>query len=149
MPKDLLQSPARPVKKKPIPYEFALEALEPAKPYTRSMFGCLAVYVDEKIVMVLRRRDSSPQDNGVWLATTLEHHPSLRNEFSSMRSIAVLGHGVTGWQVLPEEAPDFEESVMRACELILARDVRIGKTPKRKSRSGRGRTRNPGNRRRR
>jgi hypothetical protein len=46
-----------------------------------------------------------------------------------MRSIQVLGKGVTGWQVIPAEAPDFEEAALRACDLILAGDPRIGKIP--------------------
>jgi len=46
-----------------------------------------------------------------------------------MRSIQVLGKKVTGWQVLPADAPDFEEAALRACELIVARDARIGKVP--------------------
>ncbi|MGA9502806.1 MAG: hypothetical protein WBV31_00120, partial [Terriglobales bacterium] len=56
-------------------------------------------------------------------------HESLRREFPNMRSIEVLGRDVTGWQVLPADAPDFEESALRACELVLARDARIGKVP--------------------
>jgi hypothetical protein len=46
-----------------------------------------------------------------------------------MRSIQVLGKGVTGWQILPADAPDFEEAALRACELIVAGDPRIGKVP--------------------
>jgi hypothetical protein len=50
-----------------------------------------------------------------------------------MRSIEVLGGGkLTGWQVLPLDAPDFEDAAMRACELIAAGDTRIGKIPKQK-----------------
>jgi hypothetical protein len=37
-----------------------------------------------------------------------------------MRSIQVLGKKVTGWQILPIDAPDFEETAMCPCELILA-----------------------------
>ena len=94
------------------------------------MFGCLAVYVEEKIVLVLRDKGNETADNGVWLATTCEHHESLRREFPNMRSIQVLGKDVTGWQLLPAEAPDFETAALRACELIAARDPRIGKVPK-------------------
>jgi len=94
------------------------------------MFGCLAVYVERKIVLILRDKREPAADNGVWLATTLEHHDSLRREFPNMRSIRVFGRKVTGWQVLPADAPDFEESALRACELIAARDPRIGKVPK-------------------
>lgn len=98
------------------------------------MFGCHAVYVDDKIVLILRNRESFPQDNGVWLATTEEHHESLRGEFPHMRSIALFESPVTGWQVLPESSADFESAVQRACELILRGDPRIGKIPKGRSR---------------
>jgi hypothetical protein len=56
-------------------------------------------------------------------------------DFPHMRSIPVLGADITGWQILPAESPDFEEAALRACELILARDPRIGKTPKPKTRN--------------
>jgi len=117
---------ARPTK---IPHAFVLERLAPASPCTRPMFGCLAVYVKDRIVVILRDKPDEPEDNGVWLATTPEHHASLRRDFPSMRSIGVLGRKVTGWQVLPADAPDFEEAAIRACELVLARDPRIGKVP--------------------
>ena len=71
-----------------IPHAFVLDALSPASPYTRPMFGCLAVYVKEKIVLILRDRSDESQDNGVWLATTPEYHASLRRDFPTMRSIA-------------------------------------------------------------
>jgi hypothetical protein len=116
-----------------VPHAFVLDALESLSPYTRSMFGCLAVYVQDKIVLVLRDRPQNTADNEVWLATTKEHHESLRDEFPNMRSIRVLGKAVTGWQVLPADVADFEEAAMRACERILARDPRIGKTPKQRA----------------
>jgi len=106
-----------------------LEALDQASPWTRPMFGCLAVYVGEKIVLVLRDKPTYPGDNGVWLATTPEHHESLRRDFPNMRSIELLGKEVTGWQVLPVDAPDFEQASLRAWEFIVAGDSRIGKVP--------------------
>lgn len=115
---------------KPPPYPFVLEALERGDPYTKPMFGCTAVYLGEKIVLILRDRLEPPRDRGVWLATTEEHHASLARDFPSMRSIALFGPGVTGWQVLPATAPDFEEAVLKACELALKGDARIGKVPK-------------------
>ena len=120
--------------RKRLPHDFVLEAIASLAPATRPMFGCLAVYVEEKIVFVLRDKAGSAADNGVWLATTKEHHESLRREFPHLRSIGVLGREVTGWQVLPANAPDFEEAALRACALILARDPRIGKIPKAKAR---------------
>jgi hypothetical protein len=94
------------------------------------MFGCTAIYVGEKIVLILREKPTYTADNGVWLATTHEHHDSLRRDFPSMRSIQLLGEKITSWQVLPSGSPDFEQSAMRACELVLAGDPRIGKIPK-------------------
>jgi hypothetical protein len=112
---------------KPIPFAFVLDELHALSPRTTPMFGCTAVYVGTTIVFVLRDRLDHPEDNGVWMATTVEHHESLRNEFPSMRSISVLGGSVTGWQMLPSASEDFEHSVTRACELVLQKDLRIGK----------------------
>src|SRR5688572_32123084 len=47
-----------------------------------------------------------------------------------MRSIQLFGTPITSWQVLPSDASDFEESALRACELVLARDPRIGRDRK-------------------
>ncbi len=122
-------SPLSAKRRKAIPHEFVLDALAYMSPRTHPMFGCLAIYVDDKIVLILRDKPNQPADNGVWLATTTDHHESLQREFPSMRSIRVLGKEVTGWQVLPAGAPDFEESALRACELVRGRDPRIGKVP--------------------
>jgi hypothetical protein len=123
------------IRRKTVPHEFVLDALAAIAPRTRSMFGCLAIYVGDKIVLLLRDRPTETADNGVWLATTHEHHESLHREFPNMRSIRLLGKEVTSWQVLPVDAPDFEESAICACELVIRRDPRIGKVPKGKPRS--------------
>ena len=117
-------------RRKSVPHEFVLDALAVLAPTTRTMFGCLAVYFEDRIVLILRDRHESPEDNGVWLATTAAHHESLQGEFPSMRSIQLFGRGTTHWQVLPVDAPDFEEAALHACGLIIARDPRIGKVPK-------------------
>jgi hypothetical protein len=116
-------------RRKPLPHEFVLEAMAALSPRTNPMFGCLAVYVGDIIVLILRDRQNATADNGVWLATTEEHHESLRRDFPNMRSIQVFGKEVTGWQVLPVGAPDFEEAALHACDLIAAGDTRIGKVP--------------------
>jgi hypothetical protein len=125
-------------KKKKIPFEFVLDELADIRPWTRQMFGSTAVYVEDKIVFLLRykptRRDG---DDGVWVATTKEHHASLRHQLPNLRSIATLGSGETGWQVLPVGAGDFEESVLLACALVRTGDPRIGKVPKPRGRKAR------------
>ena len=126
--------------KKPIPFEFVLDYLYPKEPVIKPMFGAYAVYVGGKIVLVLRQKKQHPRDNGVWIATTKEHHKSLRNIFPSMRSIGLLGNDVTGWQVLPVTADDFEGSVIKTCELIVRGDPRIGKVPQARSRKSKKQT---------
>ena len=98
------------------------------------MFGCTAVYVAERIVFILR--DKKDRDNGVWVATTKEHHASLRRELPNLRSIAVFGVGEIGWQMLPVDAEEFEPSVLLACALVRAGAPRIGKVPKPKRKAG-------------
>jgi hypothetical protein len=127
-PDDLFFVPPK-RREKPAPHGFVIDALARLEPTTRPMFGCLAVHVEDKIVLILRDKPAPEADNGVWIATTEEHHASLRVELPSMRSITVFGSGVTGWQVLPASAPDFEEAALHACGLILAGDPRIGKIP--------------------
>jgi len=122
--------------RKPVPHEFVLEAISTLSPKTRSMFGCLAIYVQDKIVFILRDKGDQGADNGVWLATTEDQHRSLRREFPNMRSIQVLRKKVTGWQVLPADAQDFEEAALHACDLVLAGDPRIGKVPGKRRASG-------------
>jgi hypothetical protein len=118
-------------KPKPIPFDFVLEQLGTLDVHIRPMFGCHALYVREKIVMILRKKENA-EDNGVWIATTSAHHKSLKKELPSMRSIKVFGSAESAWQMLPSDADDFEENVMRACDLILHNDPRIGKIPKQK-----------------
>jgi len=125
--------------RKAVPYPFVLEAIDTLTPETRPFFGCLGVYVGNKIVLILREKHDETGGDGVWLATTAEHHESLRREFPNMRSIGLLGRDITHWQILPADAPDFEETALRACELIVAGDPRIGKVPKSRRASGAGR----------
>ncbi|HUK48931.1 MAG TPA: hypothetical protein VLW06_15110 [Terriglobales bacterium] len=123
--------------RKRIPYEFVLDALASSSPWTRPLFGCTAIYVGEKIVLCLREKPTYQRDNGVWLATTEDHHESLRLEFPNMRSVGLFEKEVTGWQVLPVDAPDFESAALRACKLITASDHRIGKIPGQKRKPSR------------
>jgi hypothetical protein len=121
-----------PKKNTSIPFEFVLEQLYSLNIEIHPMFGCFALYVRNKIVLILREKRSSMVDNGVWIATSREHHASLRSEFPSMRSIKAFGGMESNWQNLPADANDFEEMVIRACELILRGDQRIGRETKRK-----------------
>jgi hypothetical protein len=96
IPPEVLDASLVPKQRKLIPHAFVLDALSTLSPYTRPMFGCLAIYVKDKIVLILRDKSTNTADNGVWLATTEEHHQSLRPEFPNMRSIQLLGKPITG-----------------------------------------------------
>ncbi len=123
---------------KKIPFPFILDRLFSLQPVTKLMFGSHAIYVREKIVCVLREREDHPEANGIWIATSKEHHASLRKEFPSMQSIFMLSDGKneTGWQMIPADEIDFESSADRICDLILKGDVRVGKVPKVRKKKG-------------
>lgn len=131
--RDLFETASK--KSKPIPFVFVLDLLEKANPTTRPMFGCTSIYVGKKIVLILRDKKDYVEDNGIWVATSEEHHNSLRTDFPSLRNIQLFGGGTTGWQNLPVKSKDFEEAATLLCELILKGDPRIGKIPKPRSKS--------------
>ncbi len=118
-----------------IPFEFIMEKLDRINPVVRPMFGCFALYSGEKILAALRKKGSGDPDNGMWIATSGEHHASLKKDLPSMRTIQIFGVRESGWQNLPEDSESFEEDVMKACDLIIKGDPRIGKIPKAKKKT--------------
>jgi hypothetical protein len=123
---------SNPMIKKNIPFDFVFDYLVPLEPIVKPMFGLWAIYVNEKIMLILRQREDVPETNGVWIATNQEHHKSLRTDLPSIRSISNYSGGIkeTEWQVIPAEAGDFEVSVRKVCELIKNGDNRIGRLPR-------------------
>jgi len=117
---------------KNIPFPFILDYLLPLEPHMKPFFGCYGVYVGEKIMFILRDKDSHIDCNGMWIATSREHHKSLKKIFPSLTSVSVLNNGSreTDWQMLQADSDDFESSAIGACELVLKGDKRIGKIPK-------------------
>ncbi len=91
---------------------------------TKKMFGCLACYLDGKLVLVLA--DKKDPWNGVLLPTDHSHHPSLKKDFKGLKKHPVLGK----WLYLPERSKNFEEHAARFAALILRGDSRIGVEPK-------------------
>jgi hypothetical protein len=124
-------------------FSFVLEELEESRLAprlrTRPIFGSLGIYIDEKIVFILRKkRDSKTlRDDGVWMAIMPEHNPSLRRDFPTSRPIELFQargrEGFSGWLNLPENEEGFEEAALRACRLVIDGDLRIGKIPKSRS----------------
>ena len=114
---------------KPVPYEFILDHLLSIEPVIKPMFGHHAVYVDDKIVFFLIDQEGN-SDNGVCLATTAQTIPKLMADFPSLRPLDAYGSEATDWRLLPVDADDFEEAVIKACRLIEEGDPRIGRAPK-------------------
>lgn len=109
---------------------------------TRPMFGSHAVYLDERIIFILRQSQhpGTVRDNGIWVAMPPEHSESLRREFPALRPIELFaargGKGFTGWLNLPEGDELFEEVALSICRSVIGGDPRIGKVPKRTKRRG-------------
>jgi hypothetical protein len=93
------------------------------------MFGCYAIYIGVKIVLMLRKKEKNDPDNGVWIAVPAEHRDAIKKKFPSLRPITLFEGKILDWQNIHEDADDFEETVLEACELILRHDQRIGKIP--------------------
>lgn len=117
---------------KNIPFHFILDYLAAVDVMIKPMFGMYAIYVGQKIVLILRQRKDHPDTNGVWIATRPEHHKSLKEELPSLCSISTYFDGAreTEWQVLPATADDFESSVIKVCSMITRGDQRIGRIPR-------------------
>ena len=114
-----------------LPFEFILDYLYPLEPVIKPMFGCFAYYSGEKIVFIVRKKKDMPEQNGIWVATSREHHESLKAELPSLGNIGILGKD-TEWQMRHEDDPAFERYAIRICELVKLGDERVGRIPKKK-----------------
>jgi hypothetical protein len=118
--------------KKKTPFAFALEELDALSLTIKPMFGGFVVYVGEKMILFLYDQEKWPDFRGVSLATTPEHYHGLAREFSSTREAEPEKIGKRPWLLIPSGAADFEEQVLKACEMILNGDHRIGRAPEEK-----------------
>ena len=115
-----------------LPHTFVLEALAPLNPEVRRMFSGFAVYVGDRLVLMLRDHTKYPKDNGIWLVLSEGIDPadtSLRRDFPSIRSIRMLGNKISHWLLIPSDSADFEREALDACDLILGHDPRLGRVP--------------------
>jgi hypothetical protein len=127
----VMPHPAK-AKRKP-PHPFVLDALAPLNPEVRPMFSGFAVYLGDRIVLMLRDYAKSVRDNGVWIVLsegTDPKDPALRREFPSIRSIELLGNKILHWLLIPADNPHFESEALHACDLLLRNDARLGRIPK-------------------
>jgi hypothetical protein len=88
----------------------------------RKMFGCLAIYLGQKNIMMLAEFPDDEVWNGVLIPTFYEHHESLMEQFEGLSPHAVLKK----WLYLPLKHPQFEEGVAALVLAIAKKDARIG-----------------------
>jgi predicted subunit of tRNA(5-methylaminomethyl-2-thiouridylate) methyltransferase len=117
-------------------FAFILDYLFPLEVRIKPMFGCHAIYHEDKILLIVRNKPEHEESNGIWIATSFEHHSSLKKEIGELMPVGILngGKGETAWQMIHPASPMFEANAMKICELIRNGDKRIGRVPKRKKR---------------
>jgi hypothetical protein len=109
------------------PFPFVLDELAPLSPVVKRAFGFTYVYIGEKLVCGLRQSVKQPGSNGLWLFTTIDKVESLSQEFPDLPRRCIWRSKKDAWFILASRLANFEELALKACELILARDSRIGK----------------------
>jgi hypothetical protein len=122
-------APTNYARKRPEPFPFVLEELEPIRPTIKPMFGMTSIYLGDKLLCSLRDSVKQPNTNGIWLYTTAEYIDSLAREFPglSKRQLWRSRSSEKAWIVLASRLENFEEYAFKACELMLRGDQRIGR----------------------
>ena len=113
---------------KAIPFDFVFDYL-PRHVVSKAMFGMQYIYLNKKIMIILRRASKNLDMNGVWVATSREHHQSLEKDIPALADF-VLDNGEihdSNWRLIREDHDDFEAAAIKVCELISHGDPRIGK----------------------
>lgn len=111
-----------------LPYDFILEYLPQERLETKKMFGHRCLYFDGLMVMFMICKEGHI-DNGICIATSAEHIPTLKKDIKSLRHLEAYGEEATGWRLIPADSENFESDTEKACKLILKKDLRIGREP--------------------
>lgn len=110
-----------------VPYDFVLRYLYPVRPQIKKMIGCYGLFVNKKLLLLLRERQNQPEFNGIFLATQPRFFDTLQNEIHVSNMNFDIDGDPHSWIFLSEDLADFDDKVKKACELIKAGDERIGK----------------------
>jgi len=90
----------------------------------KSMFGCLAIYLHGKLMLVLASGEE-PWD-GLLVPTEHQFHDAIQKEFRDVVQHSVLKK----WLYLPEATEDFETVASDIVEAVRMNDQRFGVEPK-------------------
>ena len=116
---------------KAAPFDFVFDYL-PRNVIVKPMFGMYYIYLNKKIMLILRKASKNLDMNGVWVATSKKHHQSLEQEIPALADF-VLDNGEmhdSEWRLIKVNDDDFEDAAIRVCKLISHGDKRIGKETK-------------------
>lgn len=114
-----------------LPFPFILDEVGALRPTVKRVFGNTNVYVGEMLLFCLRDDPKRTGTNGMWIFTTTEHVESLAREFPDLSRRQIWRSGKNCWIVLAARLECFEEYALRACELMLNGDRRIGRVSRR------------------
>ena len=104
--------------------QWLLESVE-AEPsfFQKPMFGCQAVYLFGRLVLVLAAKEEPW--NGLLVCTSREFHSVLIGEYPGLQPHPVLGK----WLYLSRAHDDFDEAARDLVLRIVKNDPRIGVEP--------------------
>ncbi len=91
------------------------------------MFGSYVLAKDMEILFLLRDQAKQPEYNGVFVATQPQFYDELLREIHASQMEVDIDGVAHSWLFISEDLDDFEQKIMKACELIKAGDTRIGK----------------------
>jgi hypothetical protein len=116
------------------PFQWLLESVETEPSFfQKPMFGCQAVYLFGKLVLVLAAQEEPW--NGLLVCTSREFHSVLIDDYPALEPHPVLGK----WLYLAQAHDSFEETAQQLIQQIIKNDPRIGVEPgvRRRKRSSR------------
>lgn len=120
----------KPKIKKQLPYDFIFDELEGTDYLVKPMFGGHAVYVGEKIVLILNNKERLKEDMGIWVCIPDEFTQEMKTEFPQLKGVSFFEDENSAWQCLREKETDFEPLALEFCKMIKRGDPRIGRIPK-------------------
>ena len=96
--------------------------------FTKRMFGGLAAYLHERLMLVLVEPTKTGRWkwHGVLVGTSREHHASIRAEFPSLKP-----HGfLQKWLFIDSADEDFESTMEAVARRVARNDPRFGVEPR-------------------
>jgi hypothetical protein len=103
------------------PFQWLLESVEAEPSFVQKpMFGCQAVYLFGRLVLVLAAKEDPW--NGLLVCTSRQFHSVLIGEYPALQPHPVLGK----WLYLAEAHESFEETAQQLVQQIVKNEPRIG-----------------------